>query len=268
MPNGNGNGNGNGSRLKDMTFGDFLSGLKKYQPFILTVVGIFMIVQFLPGNIPATNLKTTGPITANEQEGEQAAAGQEGEQTDQGVVGVAGGPAISTGTGGKLTQAVQKLGDAQTAPDCDTKKGRIKVPSIYAPNCVPMWPKGADNGGATYTGVTKDTVKVVIYEVQASASNRALAAAGTSDSPEQQDQNRKDMIEAFEAHFETYGRHVIFERYQGTGAESDDVAAKRDALEIANKKPFIVFGGPTGTNVFTEELVARKILCSCTVSQP
>lgn len=271
--NGRPNGNGNG-RIRDKTLNEVAQSLGRYKPFVIAVVGIFAIVQFLPGKILPT-------ITSQQQvetgefvdptTGEGEAATPEGDFGEALVSAGAGGlrtAPVRGLTGGRLTGAVAALGDALSAPDCDRVRGRIKVPSIYAPNCVPMWPKGSDNGGATWKGVTRNTVKVVIYQVQPSASNRALAAAGTSDSPEQQDQNRKDMIGAFEAHFETYGRHVEFERYTGTGSESDDVAAKRDAIEIAGKNPFVVFGGPTGTNTFVDEIVARQILCFCTVSQP
>lgn len=53
--------------------------------------------------------------------------------------------------------------DAMSAPDCDPETGRIMVPTLLAPNCVPLWDDTADNGGATHNGVTADSITVVVY---------------------------------------------------------------------------------------------------------
>src|SRR5690554_6097189 len=50
----------------------------------------------------------------------------------------------------------EPAGDAMSAPDCDPETGRIMVPTLLAPNCVPLWDDAADNGGATHNGVTAD----------------------------------------------------------------------------------------------------------------
>src|SRR5262245_44982057 len=47
-------------------------------------------------------------------------------------------------------------------PDCDAETGRIKFPTLAAPQCVKPWKNDADNGGATAQGVTKDAIKVVV----------------------------------------------------------------------------------------------------------
>src|SRR5262245_43003805 len=46
---------------------------------------------------------------------------------------------------------------------CDPATGKIKIPAYLASVCVKPWKDGADNGGATYQGVTKDSIKVVVY---------------------------------------------------------------------------------------------------------
>jgi hypothetical protein len=160
---------------------------------------------------------------------------------------------------------------ALAAPDCDRETGRIKIPSVYAPQCVPVW-DGGDNGGATSPGVTADEVVVAVYEAQ--TNEQAAAAnesAGLGDQTEQSedDRNRDKVVAAFQAHFETYGRTVRWVKLAASGPADDDAAAKADALKAASELgAFAVIGGPTGTNAFVEELVARKIICLCTVSQP
>src|SRR5207249_3690716 len=47
-------------------------------------------------------------------------------------------------------------------PACDPSTGRFKFPYYAAPPCVKVWKKGADNGGTTAPGVTKDTIKIVV----------------------------------------------------------------------------------------------------------
>ena len=53
---------------------------------------------------------------------------------------------------------------------------------------------------------------------------------------------------------------------EGTGASDDDAAARADAIDVANRKPFAVISG--AINGFTTTIGQRKILCICTVSQP
>lgn len=156
------------------------------------------------------------------------------------------------------------------APDCDQGTGRIKVPSFYAPNCIPIF--SGQNPGNTWQGVTKDTITVALFIPQQNAAAQAItASAGATDdtSEEEDDANRELVIEAFEHHYETYGRHVKIVKIKASGKDDDDAAAKADALKIATEvKAFAVIGGYGGTNAFVDELAARGVLCFCTVSQP
>ena len=47
---------------------------------------------------------------------------------------------------------------------CDTTTGKLKYPCYFAGDCYA--PFSGDNGGATATGVTADTIKVVLYLAQ------------------------------------------------------------------------------------------------------
>ena len=51
---------------------------------------------------------------------------------------------------------------ALQSPLCDATTGKIKIPSHLASACTKEFKQGDSNGGATYQGVTKDTVKVVV----------------------------------------------------------------------------------------------------------
>ncbi|OWY59348.1 hypothetical protein B7486_75045, partial [cyanobacterium TDX16] len=76
--------------------------------------------------------------------------------------------------------------------------------------------------------------------------------------------------EFFESFTETYGRNVEVEMYVGTGPSDDEVAARADAVTIAQDiQPFMVWGGPQLTNAFADELAAQEVPCiGCVASQP
>src|SRR5712692_2524807 len=62
---------------------------------------------------------------------------------------------------GPMTPEKAKLlgkSNVDFGPNCDTKTGRVKVPSVYAPPCVQ--PFRGNNGGATSQGVTANEIKV------------------------------------------------------------------------------------------------------------
>ncbi len=167
--------------------------------------------------------------------------------------------------------AAWKALDPMSAPDCDPDTGRIMVPSVYAPNCVALWPDGADNGGATAPGVTADEIVVAVYDAEA-----ATAVAGATEalgideiSPEEIASNRDKMLGAYEAMFETYGRSVRWEMLPASGGGNDEVAARADAISAAEEiGAFAVIGGPNGTTAFADELSSRGVICFCTNNRP
>src|SRR5262245_65273732 len=71
-------------------------------------------------------------------------------------------PATSAGAAANSAAGIGTKA-ALNGPLCDPATGRIKIPAYLASLCVKPWKDGADNGGATYQGVTKDSIKVVVY---------------------------------------------------------------------------------------------------------
>jgi hypothetical protein len=182
----------------------------------------------------------------------------------------ANGPSTAKGK----APALAAFGDEDPlgAPDCDTTTGRLMIPMVYAPNCVPIWDDTRDNGGATYQGVTKDEIKIAIYTSQnAEVERQALEATIGRKLPtqEEDDANRDIVMESLNALWETYGRTVTWTRLNASGAPDDEIAAKADAIRAAEEmKVFAVIGGPARTNAFAAELAARQVVCICTDSQP
>ncbi len=273
-------------RWRNLTLGDIAESLGRYKPFIIVIAGIVLLAIVVPGTRTSDPIDTVGtdtvaaaqaPDLSTEAETDvAAAAGANAAGTGTRVAGSTATVPVASPVRGALSgaapPAAKVVGNALSAPDCDTKTGRIRIPSFYAPNCVAMWAKGANNGGATYKqGITKDAIKIAIYDAEDDpATTAVLAAAGAGDdtSPEEDNANRKIVVEAFESHIETYGRHVEWVVVPGSGPSDDAQAGKADAIKVATEiKAFASFGAPN--NTYIDELVARGVMCiGCAVSQP
>ena len=218
------------------------SALKRYGPLIGIVVVIVVIAGavMLTGRDSGTGDQTASPDTTGGAGGEPDAAV---------VTPVIYQDAEADGTAAEITWV----------DNCDPETGRIEIPSVYAPPCVPKFE--GDNGGATSPGVTADTITVVNYTAPPNAD--ALAALqGASDEPEQVLVTRADFTAMLQDLTETYGREVEIVEFNGTGPGDDAVAAQADAVNIAETyTPFAVIGGPTLTPVFAEEIARREIIC-------
>ncbi|MFM7127562.1 MAG: hypothetical protein ACKOYO_11975 [Actinomycetota bacterium] len=162
----------------------------------------------------------------------------------------------------------EELGIAETidwGERCDTERGRLAVVDYFAPFC--MAPFEGDNGGATATGVTGDTITIVHY--QGPDNDPVIAyitdAIKADDTNAQEFDTVANLLPYFERYYEFYGRKVEIVRYESTGLATDEVTARADAQRIAEEySPFAVVGGPALTNAFADELAAREIVCiSC-----
>ena len=151
---------------------------------------------------------------------------------------------------------------AKNSPLCDPTTGRIKIPAYLASVCVKPWKEGANNGGATYQGVTKDTVKVVVYVPPIDLQKNPPAGGqpprtGRPGSPapsrtRSSTPNRRSTVGT-----KLWGRKIEynFVTYSGT----DEAAQRADAVTVAAMKPFAVVDSAGGT-VFSTEIAKRKIV--------
>jgi hypothetical protein len=149
-------------------------------------------------------------------------------------------------------------------PTCDPKTGQVKIIYAYSPPCVEPW-NGGDNGGETSPGVSADEINVVVYISDPTLDPLQAAFfrdSGANVDPEANRKGFEGYLQMFEKHYETFGRKIHIDSYVGTGAPSDEVKAKADAIAIADQfHPFAVINGPTQASAFADELAARKILC-------
>lgn len=233
------------------------SVLRRYWPAVVVVVVVVVIMGV-----------ATSRGGDDGQSADSATAATDGTGSDDGD-GETSAEDAAAGSGSDIE--VWREADPAEAPDCDPETGRIMIPSVYAPNCVPLWPEDADNGGATHRGVSADEIVVAVYDGQTTAAAQGpIDALGTPDlTDEESAVNRDGVVRAHTDLYETYGRTIRWELLEASGGPADEAAARADAIAAAEEiGAFAVIGGPTGTNAFVQELVDRGVLCLCTSSQP
>src|ERR687892_2367470 len=102
--------------------------------------------------------------------------------------------------------------DIEWGPNCDTETGKIRLPTIYAAPCVE--PFEGDNGGATATGVTADTVKIVVYIADPELDPlfaALIGGRGGNLDPAVAQETIQDYADLYNQVYETYGRTVEIE---------------------------------------------------------
>ena len=159
--------------------------------------------------------------------------------------------------------AAQKAGKTSGydwGDQCDHKTGRLKMPSDYAPPCVPVFDQKNGNGGATSSGVTGAAINLVDYQAQPGGLTSAIS--GASGTPAQALSTVQAYVAMFNKIFEMYGRHVNLIPFDASGADTDPVAAHADAVTVAQQlHAFASIGGPAETNAYEEELARLHVLC-------
>jgi hypothetical protein len=169
----------------------------------------------------------------------------------------------ASGSGVPITYAAAakagKAGAYDWGPQCDHRTGRLKMPDVYAPPCVPVF-SGGTNGGATSSGVTGNTINVVYYQAQPGGLTSAVSsAAGTN---AQGLATAQAFVAMFNQVYEQYGRHVNLIPFTASGADADPVAAHADAVTVAQQlHAFASISGPAETTAYEDELARLHVLC-------
>jgi Periplasmic binding protein len=152
--------------------------------------------------------------------------------------------------------------DEVTFPEgCDEERGRVAIPSYFSPPCYADIE--GDNGGATATGVTADSIKVVAYIPidDDPILNLITGSVGIEDTGDETEATYQGYRDLYQSYYQTYGREVELVAYRATGTAIDEEAARADAQAIADMEPFAVWGGPVLTSAFADELAAREVIC-------
>lgn len=116
-----------------------------------------------------------------------------------------GGPGVTTPGGGPSVTTPRGA-----AADMSHCKGPYQFDILHSnPLCVAKWPKGADNGGATFRGVTKDKIKIVFFSTNA---NPAVQSILSSQGLARTNADMQALVAAatkfINTHYELHGRKV------------------------------------------------------------
>ena len=131
--------------------------------------------------------------------------------------------------------------------------------------------KGEKNGGATATGVTADSVKVVAVIPSAERSAAQTKAAPpinrAGNTPSTWENAVHDYLFAYHNFYEQWGRAIDVELYTSTGV--DETAQRADLVAITAMKPFAVINFDTyGLDVLVTGLAQKKILVQSYSTSP
>ena len=158
---------------------------------------------------------------------------------------------------------------AKNAPYCDPKDGKLAYPYQQRAPCVAPMAKGASNGGATYQGVTKDAIKIVVvvptHDQQVTARTQPGVGCTT---PNREtggcadiEATYPDWQAALTQNFQLWGRALEFEFFHPSGA--GEAEQRADALTVIAMKPFgVVCNGGTagGGRIFGLAVAQAKIM--------
>jgi len=226
------------------------SWIQLYAPFLVLMMVQAMFIAVSPSRGPGQQELNTAGLSSGPG-GDVDAGGAEVAVDSSGVPIAEGGGAVagaagtrSTGPGG-VTGGTSAGGGRLAAAAGDTshcKEGmQVKLIVVNPAPCVPKF--SGDNGGATYQGVNKDTIKVIrVTSIPSALVNAALAPKGLATSQEDSDAFDKVAWDFLQKHYETYGRKIAWENVEldckTTPPDYDKCNAA--AQEVVKRKPALV----------------------------
>jgi hypothetical protein len=243
------------------------STLTLYAPFIALALVQALFIALFPSNGPGTQKVATGQFGGTQAAEGPAAEGATvdtsgGGATGGGATGASGRQAAGALANSKASAQAKQLTQEYLAGKGDTshcvngKQFDLFKSYKTDPPCAAKFPAGADNGGDTYQGVTRDTIKVVVFEAEPNAAvNAVLQPQGLAASDDEihaiDDASQKFIAK----HYELYGRKIEWHRVRGACPTTppDYDACLAAAREVVKMKPFmVVWGQPLYATVFDE----------------
>jgi hypothetical protein len=159
------------------------------------------------------------------------------------------------------SQAEEEGLDVAFPDTCDPETGRVAIPYFFAPPC---FADVEDNGGATSRGVTEDTITVVYYLAPENdpVLDFITGPIANDDTPAEIAETVSNYAEMFNTMYQTYGRTIDLKILEASGSSTDEVSARADARRAVEEMgTFAVWGGPTLTNAWTDEIAALGAIC-------
>jgi hypothetical protein len=245
------------------------SAFRLYGPFAAIVLVQALLILVAPSTAPNRTNTFAGGVTPGGAVDPETGAPVAGTDATTGGTGGTGGAApgdLAAGGGGAGVGGAAGAGSpggggtpgqpgGAAAGDTSHCVGDRQFDILLNnPACIPNFE--GDNGGATYTGVSAESVRVVIFESEPNeAVNAVLAPQGLAATEEDLQNIYAAGEEFIEAHYELYGRELELIRFQGPCPTTppDVPACLEAAREVVRMQPFmVVFGTPLYDRVFDE----------------
>lgn len=233
-----------------------------YAPLIALLVIQGLLIAIAPSNRAQTAARDSVSFDAGGRPYADGLPADALGSTPDGTPGVPGSDGLpgDAGPGGTATGGGTRANGGGPTGGGDTSHctpdGRQFAVLYEAPPCVPKWPAGADNGGATARGVTDRAVKVVVfhekYDAQVSA---VFSTQGIGATDAELAAFSKAAGEFVNRHYELYGRRVEVEYYAGNCPSDppDPPTCREDVRKILAKDPFLViWNTPLYPSVFDD----------------
>ncbi len=167
-----------------------------------------------------------------------------------------------------ITPATSPGAPGETVSGVSCGPGKLQIPwSVYSPICEPKW--SGNNGGSTYNGVTKTTIRLTYREASSTVLNALYmvipkTVIGTNQNAET---TLNAYISLFNKEFELYGRHVQLVPYVGSGNFiSEDtggglVQANADATNVASSlHGFADMSLVDASAAYAQDLALKKVV--------
>ena len=253
------------------------SAARKYGPLIALGAAQLLIVLLVPSPAPAVTAEGLSPVglsSAGYASGSAAAAATSGDAaaSGPGLAGPTAAAALAPGSRGAVGGGSGPSGAAAAGGGSSTRPllgdmthcvgGRQFDPAIdyFAPPCVAGVPGAAypgNNGGATWQGVTKDTIEMVTYVPSYGTEVDTILKAQNLDYNADQAAVFNAAFQKFiNSHYNLYGRKLRIDTYQGTcSTVPPDYQCLNGELDkmVATYHPYaVVFIAPLCSACFTE----------------
>lgn len=233
------------------------SALQLYAPFLVLALVQALLIAVAPSRGPGDDNLATGGTGFESDEGAlggtdvtgadgsvvEGGSGVDGTGSGSSGAGSGGSGTGAGGTGGSGGGGGGGGGTAGDTSHCTADGKQFGITRTGGPPCRAKWPAGADNGGATYQGVTADTIKVIIFEALPNEQvDTILGSQGLATTEQQRDAAYKAFFDFANKHYEFYGRKIVWKRIVGDCPTTppDPDACIADASKVVKEKPFAV----------------------------
>jgi len=244
------------------------SAVRLYAPFIALALIQALFITFAPSRAPGASKVAVGPGTLNGPlTTDNAGVGPTGATTNSTFTTTPSGAVVASGSAAAQKAQLQKEANTFFAPGGPTnavgdrshcsKDGRQTALVYSSPPCVPKWPTGADNGGATAPGVTKDAIKVVLFNLAANSEvNAILQTQGLAEDDATRQAFNNAAVAFIQKHYEFYGRKIQWIDYVAQNCPTtppNPTTCDSDVKKVIDMHPFAIVA-ITGlySNIFDE----------------